>query len=69
MFLKGRREKKKWPTDAKKWPTDANFQTPASTGRKVEMASTYAAFENIMGKGENAGKQHFLLFPLCFLDH
>ena len=22
--------------------------------------------ENIMGKGENAGYQHFLLFPLCF---
>ena len=28
--------------DAKKWPTEANFQTPASTGRKVEMASTNA---------------------------
>ena len=23
-------------------------------------------FENIVGKGENAGSQHFLLFPLCF---
>ena len=22
-------------------------------------------FENIMGKGENAGYQHFLLFPQC----
>ena len=22
--------------------------------------------ENIEGKGENAGYQHFLLFPLCF---
>ena len=22
--------------------------------------------ENIMGKGENAGYQHFLLFPQCF---
>ena len=22
--------------------------------------------ENIAGKGENAGNQHFLLFPLCF---
>ena len=22
--------------------------------------------ENIMGKGENAGNQHFLLFPKCF---
>ena len=24
--------------------------------------------ENIGGKGENAGNQHFLLFPQCFLD-
>ena len=24
-------------------------------------------FENIAGKGDNAGKQHFLLFPQCFL--
>ena len=24
-------------------------------------------FENIAGKGENAGYQHFLLFPQCFL--
>ena len=25
------------------------------------------AFENIVGQGENAGNQHFLLFPQCFL--
>ena len=25
------------------------------------------SFENIIGKGENAGNQHFLLFPHCFL--
>ena len=25
------------------------------------------AFENILGKGENAGNQHFLPFPKCFL--
>ena len=24
-------------------------------------------FENIVGKGKNAGNQHFLLFPQCFL--
>ena len=24
-------------------------------------------FENIKGEGENAGYQHFLLFPQCFL--
>ena len=27
------------------------------------------AFENIVGKGENAGDQHFLLFPQCFLPY
>ena len=26
-------------------------------------------YENIVGKGENAGNQHFLLFPQCFLAH
>ena len=25
------------------------------------------ALENTVGKGENAGNQHFLLFPKCFL--
>ena len=26
------------------------------------------AFEKIVGKGENADNQHFLLFPQCFLS-
>ena len=26
-------------------------------------------FENIVGKEENAGNQHFLLFPQCFLSY
>ena len=26
-------------------------------------------FENIVGKGENAGYQHFLLFSQCFLPY
>ena len=26
-------------------------------------------FENIVGYGENAGNQHFLLFQQCFLLH
>ena len=26
-------------------------------------------FEHIMGKGENAGNQYFLLFPQCFLPY
>ena len=28
--------------------------------------SLYDRVENTLGKGENAGYQHFLLFPLCF---
>ena len=27
------------------------------------------ALENTVGKGENAGNQHFLLFPQCFLTN
>ena len=27
------------------------------------------ALENIVGKGENAGHQHFLLFPQCLLPY
>ena len=34
-------------------PTAPTFKTPS---------------ENIVGKGENAGNQHFLLFPQCFLS-
>ena len=29
--------------------------------------SFYDRVENTVGKGENAGNQHFLLFPKCFL--
>ena len=29
-------------------------------------ASSKTSFEDIVGKGENAGNQHFLLFPKCF---
>ena len=28
--------------------------------------SVFDGVENIVGKGENAGYQHFLLFPQCF---
>ena len=27
------------------------------------------SFENIVGKGENAGQQHFFLLPKCFLPY
>ena len=30
------------------------------------MVSVSDRIENIVGKGENAGYQHFLLFPQCF---
>ena len=30
------------------------------------MISQFDRLENNMGKGENAGNQHFLLFPQCF---
>ena len=30
------------------------------------MISLFIIVENMMGKGENAGNQHFLLFPPCF---
>ena len=30
------------------------------------MISVLYRVENIVGKGENAGYQHFLLFPQCF---
>ena len=30
------------------------------------MALKNSAFKNIVEKGENAGNQHFLLFPQCF---
>ena len=29
--------------------------------------SVFDRVENIVGKGENAGYQHFLLFPQCFV--
>ena len=30
------------------------------------MISIFGKAENIVGKGENAGYQHFLFFPQCF---
>ena len=30
------------------------------------MISVFDRLENIVRKGENAGKQHFLFFPQCF---
>ena len=33
-----------------------------------KMVSVFDRIENIVGKGENAGYHHFLLFPQCFQD-
>ena len=42
----------------------------AFTVDKMNKAQTVTAIfdkvENIVGKGENAGYQHYLLFPQCF---
>ena len=44
-------------TDFNHLPHNPDFLTPLEK----------KAFENIVEKGENAGNQHFLLFPQCFL--
>ena len=35
-----------------------------TVGKKLKFL--FNQVENIVGKGENAGYQHFLLFPQCF---
>ena len=44
-----------------KYPFNSTTQSRLLTTLKMK------AFENIVGKGENAGNQHFPLFPQCFL--
>ena len=44
----------------------AFFQLFTSQSRLLTTLKTNA-LENTVGKGENAGSQHFLLFPRCFL--
>ena len=45
-------------------------QTEAFAADKLNIAEVVLSvcnkIENIVGKGENAGHQHFLLFPQCF---
>ena len=43
-------------------PVTSLYHTVTTFGDPDEKPS-----ENIVGKGENAGNQHFLLFPQCFL--
>ena len=42
-----------------------SFADDISNGAKMKI-SVFDRVENIVGKGENAGYQHFLLFPQCF---
>ena len=53
-------KKKKWASTKLKV-----FADDKSDVTKM-MISVYDRVENIVGKGENAGYQHFLLFPQCF---
>ena len=38
-----------------------------TTQSKLLLTLRKKPYENIVGKGENAGNQHFLFFPQCFL--
>ena len=59
----------------KKLLTHSHTMTPFDTPRKQPfpkqaldfMCLHYKSFENIMGKGEIARNEQFLLFPQCFL--
>ena len=42
---------------------------PFTIQSQLLMTLRKEAFENIFGKAENAGNQHFLLFPKCFLPY
>ena len=47
------------------WPKlEAFADDKINLTRKLKITSE--CVENIVGKGENAGYQHFLLFPQCF---
>ena len=48
------------------------YESPCTTNQpatqsQLLMTLTNRPFENTVGKGENAGNQHFLLFSQCFL--
>ena len=42
---------------------------PFTTQAQVFMTQKKKYLENIVGKGDNAGKQHFLLFQQCSLPY
>ena len=45
------------------YPTDKTDPLPYNP--QFQQPSAKENFENIMGKGENPGSQHFLLLPQC----
>ena len=51
-------------TSQNSWKGDWLFTTQP----RLLMTLGKKPFENIVGKGENAGNQHFLLFPRYFLS-
>ena len=55
-------------TPSFKDPLKNRFQLFTKQSRLLTTLS-YKPFENIMGKGENAGNQHFLPFPQCFKSY
>ena len=58
-----------WPLyQTTKFQTCPNSQHFADDNIIVtqKLKLTFGRIENIVGKGENAGNQHFLLFPQCF---
>ena len=48
--------------DLSKWKAFADDKINVTEKLKLVLGR----IENIVGKGENAGYQHFLLFPQCF---
>ena len=50
------------------WEASENMVFTYVWEASENMVFTYVweASENMVGKGENAGDQHFLLFPPCF---
>ena len=52
------------------WPSWEPNQRPVLNGLYQTIQTLKKEpFENIVGKGENAGTQHFLLFPQYFLPN
>ena len=49
--------------------TERLLKTTSNTIQSFNQPTFNDPFENIVGKGENAGNKHFLLFQQCFLPN